>query len=130
MDFNLEVIFQNMPEMKSIRRSLENEVEKLSQKFEGIENCKISVDLPYHHRYPGNIYQFEIELIVPGHKVKVERSPSAEGASSDIFSLIREAFDEASRKLDACACARDIMKEKNQARHSKLMRRPETGAHF
>ncbi|MGE5086363.1 MAG: hypothetical protein ACM3MG_08705, partial [Bacillota bacterium] len=93
-------------------------------------NCKISIDLPYHHRYPGNIYQFQIELIVPGHKVKVERNPSAEGASSDVFALIHEAFDEAARKLDACACAREIPKTKSEARHRKLTRRPETSAHF
>ena len=107
MDLNLEVVFRNMPEMKSIRRHLEKEIQSLDDKFEGIESCKVAFELPYHHRYPGNIYDFNIEVVVPGNKVNVSRSPSADGANADVFSLIRDAFVELEQKLETCACAKE-----------------------
>lgn len=106
MDCNLHVVFQNMPEMKSIRKHLEKQVRALDQKFDGIESCRVAVQLPYHHRYPGNVYDFRIGVIIPGTSVEVARSPSANGADANLFALIRDAFDEVEQKLDACACAR------------------------
>jgi ribosome-associated translation inhibitor RaiA len=130
MDFTFEVNFKNMPEIRAIRKHLEREIEKLDQNFEGIESCAVHFDLPYHHRYPGNIYHFEIVVNIPGHIVKVERHPSAEGSSSDIFVLIHQAFEETLRKLDTCASARRAALEQGQQRRPKLTRRPEAGAHF
>lgn len=107
MDFNLQVIFQNMPEMTSIRKYLEKKVEELDHKFEGIESCAINFGLPYRHRYPGNIYSFVIDVSIPGmKKIQVARYPSADGAEANVFSLIREAFDDLQRQLDSRACGR------------------------
>ena len=105
MDFDLELVCQELPEMKTIRRRFEKEVERLDKRFQGIEGCKIAIGLPFRHRYPGNLYEFRIEVDIPGQKLAVGRSPSANGATANIFSLIREAFDEMERKLDACSCA-------------------------
>jgi len=99
VDCNLEVTFKNTPDMKSIRKHLEHEVNRLDKKFEGITTCKVSVDLPRQHRYPGNVYNFEIEVETPSHKEKVTRSPSIDGANSNTFAMIRDAFHEMEFKL-------------------------------
>jgi ribosome-associated translation inhibitor RaiA len=130
MSLNFEVVFKNMPEVKSIKRHLEKEVEVLEKNFDGIESCRVYFDLPYHHRYPGNIYYFKIEVNVPGHELKVERCPSAEGSSSDIFALIHEAFDETLKKLESSKIARKKMNEAERSRPPEPRRRPEAGASF
>lgn len=107
MDCNLQVIFQNMPEKKSLRRYIEKKMEQLDQKFEGIEHCRVSIDLPHYHRYPSNIYDVQVEIDIPENMIKVARSPSADGASINVFAVIREIFNEVDRKLDACACAKE-----------------------
>ena len=107
LDCKLEMIFQNMPERKSIQRHLEKEVKELDDTFEGLEHCRVAVDLPYHHRYAGNLYDFQIEIVFPGNKIQVARKPSADGASSDVFAMMRDAFTEVKQKLDACATSRE-----------------------
>lgn len=107
MDCDFDVVFQNVPESGSIRRHLKKEIERLDQKFEGIQACNVVFSLPYHHRYPGNIYDFQIEMDVPGHKLKVERGPSADGSSSNIYTLIHDAFCQLERDLEGCVCVRN-----------------------
>lgn len=104
MDFDLHLTFRNMPEDKSIRHFIENEVAKLDHRFQEIRSCKVNFDLPYHHRYPGNIYNFEIKVEIPQNVISVKRHPSASGEDANIFSLIHEAFDEISCSLQDCIC--------------------------
>ncbi len=99
MDCSLEVRCQNMPHLKSIRRHFEKEVAQLDQKYGGIESCQVVFGLPSHHRYPGNIYEFQIEIVTPGKILKVARHPSVDGAGSNVFKIIREAFHEIDDQL-------------------------------
>ena len=100
MNCNLEIVFQKMPDLKSIRHHLQREVEQLDHKFDHIESCQISIGLPYHHRYPGNVYDFQIDVTAPGRQIKVNRNPSIDGASLNTFAMIRQAFNELEQKLD------------------------------
>jgi hypothetical protein len=102
MGCNLEVVFRNMPEMKSIRRQLEKGIMQLDRKFEGIKSCQFAMELPHCHRYPGNIYDFQIEVDVPGNKLKVSRGPSVGGASSNVSAMIREALNQIDHELKDC----------------------------
>lgn len=104
MDYDIKLNIQNRPDIKSVRRHIKNEIAQLDEQFEGIENCRVSLDLPYHHRYPGNIYNFEIEVFTPEEKIKVRREPSANAEEKNIYALIREAFDDVHHKLRNCAC--------------------------
>jgi ribosome-associated translation inhibitor RaiA len=99
MDCDLQLVFKNMPETKAIRRHIEKEVKQLDEKFEGIGPCKVTFDLPFNHRYPGNIYNFEIELDIPNERLLVTRNPSIIANEGNVFALIRDAFNEIDHKI-------------------------------
>lgn len=120
LQLDFQNMLENMPETKSIRRHIEKEVEQLDHKFEGIKNCHVTFDLPYHHRYPGNIYNFEIRVVIPEEEIIVTRGPSVNADETNIIVLIRDAFNELNRKLKNCACEKPLSDEpasyKNQKR--------------
>lgn len=117
---DLDLCFQNMPEIKSIRRHVEREVDKLNKTFIGIEKCKVIIELPYHHRYPGNIYNLKIELTIPEDKLIVTRSPSVRGDESNLFNIIHEAFDEMYRMLLRLACVSEPSVDQLRASNNRL----------
>lgn len=92
---------------RSIKRYLEREARHLEQKFEGIENCRVVFEMPYHQGYPG-IYDFKVELGVPGSKIKVTRVPSSDDSGTNIFALIHNAFEELEHKLDLVAQSQKV----------------------
>ena len=105
MDFVPEIAFRNMPEISGLRRCIENRARQLGRRFWGIKSCRVTIELPYHHRYAGNIYNFQIEVCAPGGDLIVTRLPSADGSEANVYALFRDAFAEMDRKLRACACA-------------------------
>ncbi len=108
MECQLKITFRDMPELAILRRHLVKEVERLDQKFEGIESCEVAVGLPYNHRYPGNLYDLEIAVVTPGKHFNAFRGPSVDGSSSDVLRAIRGAFHEIERALEASVFAKDL----------------------
>jgi ribosome-associated translation inhibitor RaiA len=94
--------FKNIPDSKSLHKHLTKEVDRLDRQFAGLKSCQISLDLPYQHRYPGNLYNFEIDIETQESLQKVRRAPSMDGANSDTFAMFREAFHEMQSKLSSC----------------------------
>lgn len=123
MGCSFDVAFRNVPDSGSIRRHLRKEIERLDRKFEGIQTFRVTFGLPYHHRYPGNIYDLQIEVDVPGHRLKVEKGPSADGSSADVYSLIHEAFCQIERDLEGCVCARQSEANNEIKKQPHLYRR-------
>lgn len=119
MDYDIQLDIKNIPKIKSVRRRIEKEIAYLNSRFEGIKNCHVTVDLPYHHRYPGNIYNFRIEVSTPDEKITITRGPSINAEEENIFTLIHEAFDEMNQKLRNCACEKLISDESSDSNSQK-----------
>ena len=100
MKLPVQIVFLHMAESKAIRRQIVNRAQQMNRGVSGIINCRVLLDLPYHHRYKGNLYHLNIEVLLQGKKtLSVVRKPSADGADSDIHATIRDAFNELSQKI-------------------------------
>lgn len=97
--FYPRIVFKDISEVTALRRLIDKRIKQLDEEFEGIQSCSILFECPYRHRYIGNLYNFKIEIEIPGRKIVVTKSPSADGGESNIFAVIRDAFDEVERDL-------------------------------
>lgn len=105
MDFSFELEFDNVPDTRAIERHIRRKLQRLDQKYIGIKDCHFSINIPYTHRYPGSIFQMQLEVNTPDHRLIVSRQPSADGASRDIFAIISKMFSDMNHKLQNSACA-------------------------
>lgn len=97
--FYPRIVFKDISEVRSLRRLIEKRIKQLDDEFEGIQSCNILFECPYRHRYIGNVYSFKIEIEIPGKRITVTKSPSADGGEANIFALIRDAFEQVERDL-------------------------------
>jgi hypothetical protein len=106
IDCRLEKIFQHRPELSAIRSSVEKEIERLDRIFEELTICRASIELPYRRRYTSSLYCFGIKIEIHGRKLKVMRLPTSHGEPTEVFTVIRNTFEEVTWKLNECFVAR------------------------
>jgi ribosome-associated translation inhibitor RaiA len=95
----LEINFNHAPDQHAIRRLLKEKVDFLDHKFDGLHQCRVSVELPYKHRYLGSVYDVQLTMETQFSTDSVTRSPSIEGKQLTFAAVIRDAFNELEAKL-------------------------------
>jgi cold shock CspA family protein len=128
----MQIAFHNMPHDAEIESAIRAHAEWLDNDCDRIMSCRVVVDRPHLHRKEGNLYQVRVDLKVPGRELAVKRGPSQHAHSNDPDSMIRAAFDEARRQLEANARRRrGEVKAHESLPHARVVRAfPETGYGF
>jgi ribosome-associated translation inhibitor RaiA len=98
---------------------IEERAQKLGHFFEGVEECRVTVDGPGQHPRPGRI-RVRVTVSVPGSEIPINRQ-----TGEDLGMAIRKSFDAADQRLE------DYVRRRH--RNSKRAKRrpaggPSTGA--
>lgn len=118
MEIPLQISFHNMDSSTAVEERIRSEVKKLSEFYDPIIRCRVTVDVPHRHRQSGKRFQVMIYLTVPGGEIVVNNKPSRHSETQDlnlekrrkrqevaapwkdVYVSIRDAFSAASRQLE------------------------------
>lgn len=118
MEVPLTVSFHHMETSPAVEDRIRSEVEKLSEFYDPIISCRVTVDIPDRHRQSGKRFQVMIYLRVPGGEIVVNNKPSRHSEIQDlnierrrkrqevaapwkdVYVAIRDAFGSAKRQLE------------------------------
>jgi ribosomal subunit interface protein len=84
------------PALESRIRELAMRLERFSQH---ITRCHVIVTVA-HHKEQGELYDFHIDITVPGEEIAIRRASPADHSHEDPYVALRDAFRAARRKLE------------------------------
>lgn len=100
MKLPLQITLRNMEPSDAIEADIREKAKKLD-KFSGeIMSCRVVVEAQHHHHHKGNIYHVRLDITVPQNEIVISRERDLHHAHEDVHVAIRDAFDNARRKLE------------------------------
>lgn len=127
MKIPLRITFHNIPQSDGIEAEIRRRAEKLDQFYEHVMRCDVIVDVPGKHKNQGRLYDVRIDLTVPGAEIAISRVHRNE----DVYVVIRDAFEAATRKLqDKVHCKRGDVKQHETPLHGRVTKLFEEGHGF
>ena len=96
----LQITFRQMdpsPALEARIRELASRFDKFS---EHIMRCHVIVQPLSHHPHQGALYDFRIDITLPGEEIAIRRAHPADHAHESPYVALRDAFRAARRKLE------------------------------
>lgn len=96
----LQITFRHMdpsPALEERIRALASRLDKFSGQITG---CHVIVEPPAHHKHKGFLYDFRIDITLPGAEIAIRHAHPADHAHEDPYVALRDAFRAARRKLE------------------------------
>jgi hypothetical protein len=78
---------------------IKGHVESLSHFYEGITDCRVTVQAPHRHHHKGHRYKVVIQISVPDDTLVVSHEDESSPAHEDCYVAVRDAFRSARRQL-------------------------------
>lgn len=103
MDVPLEIAFHNMERSEYVEARVRERAARLEKLFPRLVSCRVVLEAP--HRAPNPQHQghrVRIDMTVPGTELVVTREPDHghdTAAENDVYTVLRDAFDVAERRL-------------------------------
>ena len=99
----LQITFRRIDHSAAIESAIRRHAARLERFQDQITRCHVIVDIPHQHRHRGNHYAIRLEMTTPSGEVFVMRDPELDDSRSDFQTVLRDAFDAATRHLDSDA---------------------------
>ena len=93
MELPLQITFHRLERSDAIAAKVGERAQKLEKYFDGIQSCRVAIEVPHHHHAKGNQFRVRVEVLVPGQQLVVTRGPGEDGSYTDVYVAIRDAFD-------------------------------------
>ncbi len=100
MQTPLQIVFRNVHRSEAVAEKVRQRVQWLERHGEELISCRVAVEAPHRHHHRGNLYRVRIDLRVRGAEIVVGRPHDLHLAHRDVQVAIRDAFDEARRRLE------------------------------
>ncbi len=100
MQKELQLRWRNVTPSEALDAEVREEAHRLERFHARITGCEVTLESPSrHHRNGAQKFHVRIELTVPGGKIVVARDHVRDGAQTDLYVAVRQAFREARRQL-------------------------------
>lgn len=100
MKLPLQITFRNMDPSEAMEADIREKAEKLDLFCDEIMGCRVVVETQHHHHHRGNLYHVRLDITVPDSEIVVSRAHDLHHSHEDAYVAIRDAFDNARRKLE------------------------------
>ncbi len=100
MDSKLQIVWRDIQPDKALDEAIREHTAKLEKRFERITHTRVTVSLPHKHQKEGRIFDFNIDVSIPGHEIVVSHNGNGSSAADEPGIALRNAFDAAQRKLN------------------------------
>jgi cold shock CspA family protein/ribosome-associated translation inhibitor RaiA len=98
MKIPLQITFRDFESSEAVEARVRDEVDKLERFHPHIISCRVVLERPHRHHHKGNQFHTSVYITLPGDDVEINRGERPE--YEDIYVSIRDAFDDARRRLD------------------------------
>ena len=94
-----QISFRNINNTSSLRKEIEEHVERLERFFPRIVGCRVVVAAPHRHHRKGEPYQVRIDVSVPGSEIVVKPKSRIGGNHADVHIALTDTFHTTTRRL-------------------------------
>jgi cold shock CspA family protein len=99
MQSPVQIDFQGMKPVQSLREKVMDHVSGLEERFGRITACRVVLKAPGKHHRTG-LYEINVHLILPnGKQVDIDRTPQVDERYTDLDFALNDAFKRARRRL-------------------------------
>ena len=95
-----QVSFDDIPIDGAVRDAVLRHIDELESTYDRITGCHVVVAQPHRHHRAGRRYSVQIDLIVPGAEIVVNRNHPLDHAHEDVFVALRDSFNAVRRQLE------------------------------
>ena len=95
-----QVSFDDIPIDEAVRDAAFRHIDELESTYDRITGCHVVVAQPHRHHRAGRLYSVQIDLIVPGAEIVVNRNHPLDHAHEDVFVALRDSFNAVRRQLE------------------------------
>lgn len=95
----IQIVFREITSSPSIEADIYKRAEKLERICHNTISCRVTLELDGRHKHQGNLYNARVDITLPGTEIVADSHPMDE----DVYVAIRNAFEAATRQLEAYA---------------------------
>ena len=95
----LQITWHNLTPSPAVEADIRARAAKLEKFYDRMISCSVFVDAPHKHHHKGNLFGIKIMIKVPDKEIAITREPPEHHEHEDIYVVIHDAFDAATRKL-------------------------------
>ena len=100
MLLSLQITFRHMDPSPAVEARIRELATRLDRFYERITSCRVVVSGPPMHRHKGGPFSVRIDVTVPGGEIFVDSEHEQTGAHTDVYVVLRDAFDDLRRQLE------------------------------
>lgn len=95
----LQITFRHMDSSPALEARIRELVSRLDRFSDDIMRCHVIVQPLAGHKSQGALYDFGIDITLPGEEISIRHAHPADPAHEDPYVALRDAFRAARRKL-------------------------------
>lgn len=106
MNEPLQITFRGMSPSPTVESLIRERTERLARVTPRIQRCHVVVEQPHRHQRSARPFSVRLDITTPIGEVVITRAPDADRSRHALHTLIRDAFDAATRQLEERARCR------------------------
>jgi ribosomal subunit interface protein len=100
MNIPVQITFRHIEQSPALEERIRKLMLRLEKFSAHILRCHVVVAAPHQHSRQGTIFEFRIEITVPGEQIVIDRTHPLHQSHEDPYVALRDLFRAARRKLE------------------------------
>jgi len=96
----LQITFRHMDPSPALQARIRELAARFDRFSKHIMRCHVIIEPLPHHQHQGALYDFRIDITLPGAEIAIRQARPADHAHEDPYVALRDAFRAARRKLE------------------------------
>lgn len=96
----LQINFRHLANSEAVESRVRHKVALLGNIYPNIQHCRVTIEQLHRHHTQGAHFHVRIDVAVPGHELIADRAPDQNQAYTDVYVVLRDAFDAMRRQLE------------------------------
>lgn len=100
MGLPLQITFRHMEPSPALEKRIREHASRLERFGKRIMRCHVIVQPPAHRQHQGFLYDFRIDIALPGEEIAIRHTHAADRSHEDPYVALRYAFRAARRRIE------------------------------